>query len=46
VPRKALEGYIEEKRPVGRLRGRCLDAVDRDAKMVLNCRNWRRSARG
>jgi hypothetical protein len=43
VPRKALEGYIEEKRPFGRPRGRCLDAVDRDAKMVLKCRNWRTS---
>jgi len=44
VTRKALEGYIAEKRPVGRPRGRCLDAVDRDAKVVLKCRNWRRSA--
>jgi hypothetical protein len=35
---------VEEKRPVGRPRGRCLDAVDRDAKMMLKFRNWRRSA--
>ena len=44
VPKKALEGYIEGRRPVGRPRGRWLDAVDRDAKRMLKCRNWRRSA--
>jgi hypothetical protein len=32
VPRKALEVYIEGRRPVGRPRGRWLDAVDRDAR--------------
>jgi hypothetical protein len=44
VPRKALEGYIEEKRSVGRPRERCLDGVGMDVKMVLKCINWRRSA--
>ena len=32
VPKKALEEYIEGRRPVGRPRGRWLDAVDRDAR--------------
>ena len=27
-----------------RLRGRCLNAVGRDGKRMLKCRNWRRSA--
>jgi hypothetical protein len=34
VPKKALKGYIEGRRPVGRSRGRWLDAVDRDAKRM------------
>ena len=41
VPRKALEGYIEEKKPVGRPRGICLDAVDRN--VGVKCRKWRMS---
>jgi hypothetical protein len=32
VPKKALEGYIEGRSPVGRPRGRWLDAVDMDAR--------------
>jgi hypothetical protein len=32
VPKKALEGYIVGRRPVGRPRGRWLDTVDRDAR--------------
>jgi len=44
VPKKALIGYAEGTRPVGRPRGRWLDAVDRDAKRMLKCRKWRRSA--
>ena len=35
------KGYIERKRTVGRRRGRWLDAMDRDAKRMLKCRNWR-----
>ena len=41
--RKILKGYTEAKRPVGRPRGRWIDAVDRDAKMMLKCKNLRRS---
>jgi hypothetical protein len=44
VPEKSLNGYIEGRRPVGGSGGRCLDAVDRNVKRVLKCRNWRRSA--
>ena len=41
VPQKALKGYLEGRRPVGRSRGRRWDAMDRDAKRMLKCRNWR-----
>jgi hypothetical protein len=44
VPKKALLGYTEGRGPVGRPRRRWLDAVDRDAKRMLKCRNCRRSA--
>jgi len=44
VPKKALEGYTERRRPVERHRGRWFDAVNRDAKRMLKCRNWRESA--
>ena len=44
VRKKAFEGYTEERRPVGRPRGRWINAVDRDARRMLACRNWRRSA--
>jgi len=36
---KALKGYIEGRRPVGRSRGRWLDVVDRDAKRMLKCKD-------
>jgi hypothetical protein len=38
VPKRALKGYIEGRRPVGRPRGRWIDAVHRDTKMMLKCR--------
>jgi hypothetical protein len=41
---KALEGYTEGRRPVGRPRGRRIDAVEKDTKNVLKCKNWRTSA--
>jgi hypothetical protein len=44
VPKKAMKGYTEARRPVGRSRGRWLDAMDRDAMRMLKCRNWRRLA--
>jgi hypothetical protein len=44
VPKKPLKGYIEGRRPVGRPRRRWLDAVDRDVKRMLKCRNWKRLA--
>jgi hypothetical protein len=44
VAKKALKVCIEERRPVGRPRGKWLDDVDRDAKRMLECRNWRKSA--
>ena len=34
VPKKALNGYIEGRRPVGRPRGSWSDAVDRDARRI------------
>ena len=43
VAKKALT-KIDVRRPVGRSKGRCLDAVDRGVKRMLRCRNWRRSA--
>jgi hypothetical protein len=44
VPKKALKGYTEGRGPVGRPRGRWLDAVDRDSTRMLKCRNGRRAA--
>ena len=44
MAKKALKGYIEGRRPVGRPRAKWLDDVDRDAKRMLECRNWRKSA--
>jgi hypothetical protein len=41
---KAMRGDTERGRPTGRPRGRCLDAVDGEAKNTLKCRNWSRSA--
>ena len=46
VPKKALKGYIEGRRPVGRPRGRWLDKVDREAEGLLKCRTRRKSAEG
>jgi hypothetical protein len=39
VPKKALKGYTEGSRAVGRSRSRCRDAVDKDAKSMLKCKN-------
>ena len=36
VPKIALEGYIERRRPIGRPRGRWLNAMDRDARGCWN----------
>jgi hypothetical protein len=41
VPKKTLKGYEEGRRPVARVRGRWLDAVDRDGKMMLKCMKCR-----
>jgi hypothetical protein len=35
VAKRALKGYTEGRKPVGRPRGRCLDAVDRDGKRTF-----------
>jgi hypothetical protein len=45
VPKKVLKGHVKGRRPVARSRGRWLDAVDRDGKRMLTCRNCR-SAEG
>ena len=39
---KALKRYTEGRRPAGRPRGRWRDAVDRNAKRMFKCKNWRR----
>jgi hypothetical protein len=44
VYKKALKGYVECRRPVGRPRRRWLDAVGRDAERIVKCRNWKRLA--
>ena len=44
VPKKALKGHTEGRRPVGMPRGRWINAVDRDAKRMLKYKNWRRSS--
>jgi len=44
VPKKAVKGHIEGRRPFERHRGRWLDAVNRDGKRMLKCRNWNGSA--
>ena len=41
---KALKGYIDGRRPVGRPRGRRIDAIENDAKSLLKCKIWRRLA--
>jgi hypothetical protein len=37
APQKALKGYIEGRRTVGRPRGRWIDAVEKDAKRMFKC---------
>jgi hypothetical protein len=37
APKKALKGYTEGRMPVGRPRGRWIDAVDKDADSMLKC---------
>jgi hypothetical protein len=44
APKKELEEYVKGGRPVGRPRGRWIDAVDKDDERMLKCKNWRRSA--
>jgi hypothetical protein len=44
APKKALKGYREGRRPVGRPRGRWTEAVDKDVESFLKCKNWRWSA--
>ena len=41
APKKALKGYMEGRRYVGRPRDRWIDAVDRETKNMLKCKNWR-----
>jgi hypothetical protein len=42
--KRALKGSKDWRRPVGRPRGKWMDAVDKDAKSMLKFTNWRRSA--
>ena len=35
APKKAMKRYIEGRRPVGRHRGRWIEAGDKDAKSML-----------
>ena len=44
MPKRALKGYIEARRLVGKPREIWLNAVGRDAKRMLQYRTWRRSA--
>jgi hypothetical protein len=39
-----MKGYKEGRRPVGNHRRRWLDAAERDAKRMLQCRTWKSSA--
>jgi len=41
TPKKALKGYQKQTIPVGRPKGRWSDALDREAKRMQKCRNWR-----
>ena len=38
---QSVKMYIEGKRQVGRPGGRWVDAVDKDAKIMLKCKNWK-----
>lgn len=44
IAKKALNGYTEGSRPVGRPRGSWYDAVDRDSVRMLKGRKWRNAA--
>jgi hypothetical protein len=35
VPKNALKGYTDGRRPVERRRGRCIDTTDKNAKSML-----------
>jgi hypothetical protein len=37
VPKKALKGYTEGRRQVGRTRGKWFDSVDRDTERISKC---------
>jgi hypothetical protein len=39
VPKKALKGYIEWKKPAEKTRMRLLDTAGREAKRMSKCRN-------
>jgi hypothetical protein len=39
VPKESLKQHIEGRRPVGRPRGRWIDALNRNANRMLKCRN-------
>jgi hypothetical protein len=41
-PKKVLNGRFHNARPVGRPRGRWVDAVQRDSLQILGTRGWRR----
>jgi hypothetical protein len=40
VIKKTFRRFIERREPVGRHKGRRIDAVHRDAKVMLKCKNW------
>jgi hypothetical protein len=42
--RKPLKGYLEGRRPVGKPRGKWLDAVGREVNMMFKYRDWKRLA--
>ena len=42
-PKKALNGYTEGRRSIGRPRGRWVDAVDKVTESILRCKIRRRS---
>jgi hypothetical protein len=44
MPQKVLNGNFHTVRPVGRLRTRWTDVVQRDARQLLGIREWRSKA--
>jgi hypothetical protein len=40
IPRKVMAGQMFGKRPVGKPKKRCMDAVKEDSYQILNWRNW------